>query len=170
MNTRYPTTLLNGVTLRIRAEREVTRGRAAILKAYYIKLSEAANRENPDIPKEVLQVSLNSDTNNIPYTMGRIFSVLEAIQESANPGINSTIKDKYFNSAAATPAVIFPILINLAQKHLKKLDTGLRIHYDRQLGQIKELLGETLPGRLSLPEQASFDLGYYHQTQKRYSK
>jgi CRISPR-associated protein Csd1 len=87
--------------------------------------------------------------------------VLEAIQQAANPGINTTIKDKYFNSASANPATIFPILNNLAQKHLKKLDTGLRIHYDRQLGQIKELLGETLPGRLSLPEQASFDLGYY---------
>lgn len=80
-----------------------------------------------------------------PITWGRLFSVLEAIQQAANPGINTTIKDKYFNSASATPATIFPILNNLAQKHLKKLDTGLRIHYDRQLGQIKELLGETLP-------------------------
>ncbi|MFQ9916450.1 MAG: type I-C CRISPR-associated protein Cas8c/Csd1 [Flavonifractor plautii] len=62
-------------------------------------------------------MSLNPDATNVPYTLGRLFSVLEAIQESANPGINSTIKDKYFNSAAATPAVIFPTLINLAQKH-----------------------------------------------------
>ena len=173
MNTRYPTTLLNGVTLRIRAEREVTRGRAAILKAYYIKLSEAANRENPDIPKEVLQVSLNSDTNNIPYTMGRIFSVLEAIQESANPGINSTIKDKYFNSAAATPAVIFPILINLAQKHLKKLrgsNTGLCIFYEKQLTDLCSRIGDTYPARMNLPQQGSFQLGYYCQTQARYQK
>ena len=173
MNTRYPTTLLNGVTLRIRAEREVTRGRAAILKAYYIKLSEAANRENPDIPKEVLQVSLNSDTNNIPYTMGRIFSVLEAIQESANPGINSTIKDKYFNSAAATPAVIFPILINLAQKHLKKLrgsNTGLCIFYEKQLTDLCSGIGDTYPARMNLPQQGSFQLGYYCQTQARYQK
>lgn len=115
-------------------------------------------------------MSLNETSSIVPYNLGRLFSVLEAIQQAANPGINTTIKDKYFNSASATPATIFPILNNLAQKHLKKLDTGLRIHYDRQLGQIKELLGETLPGRLSLPEQASFDLGYYHQTQKRYSK
>ena len=66
-------------------------------------------------------MSLNPDASNVPYTLGRLFSVLEAIQASANPGINATIKDKYFNSAAATPAVIFPILLNLAQKHLKKL-------------------------------------------------
>ena len=159
-NTDYPAALLNGVMLRIRADRKITRGRAAILKAYYLK------NPHTECPKEVLTVSLNETSSIVPYNLGRLFSVLEAIQQAANPGINTTIKDKYFNSASA----IFPILNNLAQKHLKKLDTGLRIHYDRQLGQIKELLGETLPGRLSLPEQASFDLGYYHQTQKRYSK
>ena len=174
MNTRYPATLLNGVTLRLRAEREITRGRAAILKAYYIKSSEAANRENPDIPKEVLQVSLNSDANNIPYTLGRLFSVLEAIQESANPGLNATIKDKYFNSAAATPAVIFPVLTNLAQKHLKKLrgsNRGLSIVYDKQLTELfSKLDGTEYPARLNLPQQGSFQLGYYHQTQARYQK
>ena len=163
-NTDYPAALLNGVMLRIRADRKITRGRAAILKAYYLK------NPHTECPKEVLTVSLNETSSIVPYNLGRLFSVLEAIQQAANPGINTTIKDKYFNSASATPATIFPILNNLAQKHLKKLDTGLRIHYDRQLGQIKELLGETLPGRLSLPEQASFDLGYYHRTQKRYSK
>lgn len=163
-NTDYPAALLNGVMLRIRADRKITRGRAAILKAYYLK------NPHTECPKEVLTVSLNETSSIVPYNLGRLFSVLEAIQQAANPGINTTIKDKYFNSASANPATIFPILNNLAQKHLKKLDTGLRIHYDRQLGQIKELLGETLPGRLSLPEQASFDLGYYHQTQKRYSK
>ena len=184
MNTRYPATLLNGVTLRIRAEQrdkdhpdrefKITRGRAAILKAYYIKLSETANRENPDIPKEVLQVSLNPDANNIPYTLGRLFSVLEVIQESANPGLNATIKDKYFNSAAATPAVIFPVLTNLAQKHLKKLrgsNRGLSIVYDKQLTELfSKLDGTEYPARLNLPQQGSFQLGYYHQTQARYQK
>ena len=172
-NTPYPATLLNGITLRIRAEREVTRGRAAILKAYYQKLAEAAGREHPDMPKEVLQVSLNPDTANVPYTLGRLFSVLETIQEAANPGINATIKDKYFNSAAATPAVIFPILINLAQKHLKKLrgsNTGLVIFYEKQLTELCSRLGESYPARMSLPQQGAFQLGYYHQTQARYQK
>lgn len=172
-NTPYPATLLNGITLRIRAEREVTRGRAAILKAYYQKLAEAAGREHPDMPKEVLQVSLNPDAANVPYTLGRLFSVLEAVQEAANPGINATIKDKYFNSAAATPAVIFPILINLAQKHLKKLrgsNTGLVIFYEKQLTELCSRLGESYPARMSLPQQGAFQLGYYHQTQARYQK
>ena len=172
-NTRYPATLLNGAALRIRAEREVTRGRAAIVKAYYQKLAETTKHENPDIPEEVLQVSLNPDASNVPYTLGRLFSVLEAIQASANPGINATIKDKYFNSAAATPAVIFPILLNLAQKHLKKLrssNAGLVVFYEKQLTELCSRIGEQYPAHMNLPQQGSFQLGYYCQTQARYQK
>lgn len=170
----YPATLLNGVTLRIRAEQrdkdhpekpfKVTRGRAAILKAYYLKAP------NKDVPKEVLTVSLNPDSSNIPYNLGRLFSVLEGIQSSANPGINATIKDKYFNSASATPAIVFPVLLNLAQKHLKKLDGGLRTYYDQQLTELLSKLDEVYPARLNLPQQGSFHLGYYHQTQARFEK
>lgn len=163
-DTRYPATLLNGVALRIRAEHSVTRGRAAILKAYYLK------NTHPDVPKEVLTVSLNPDSTNIPYNLGRLFSVLEAVQSSANPGINTTIKDKYFNSASATPAVVFPVLVNLAQKHLKKLDGGLRTYYDKQITGLLSKLGERYPSRLNLPQQGSFQLGYYHQAQSRFEK
>lgn len=163
-NTRYPATLLNGVALRIRAEHSMTRGRAAILKAYYLK------NTHPDVPKEVLTVSLNPDSSNIPYNLGRLFSVLEAVQSSANPGINTTIKDKYFNSASATPAIVFPVLVNLAQKHLKKLDAGLRTYYDKQITELLSKLGEGYPPRLNLPQQGSFQLGYYHQTQNRFEK
>ena len=163
-DTCYPASLLNGTVLRIRAEREITRGRAAILKAYYLK------NPHPDIPKEVLTVSLNPDSANIPYVLGRLFSVLEAIQSSANPSINTTIKDKYFNSASATPSRVFPTLINLAQKHLRKLDKGLDISYSKQLTDLTARLGETFPDRLSLPQQGAFQLGYYHQTQARYTK
>lgn len=166
-DTRYPATLLNGATLRIRAEREVTRGRAAILKAYYLK------NPHPDVPKEVLTVGLNEGSTHIPYTLGRVFSVLEAIQSAANPGVKTTIKDKYFNSAAATPAAIFPLLISLAQKHLKKLrgsNTGLAIALDKQLTDLLNRLGENYPTRMNLPQQGAFQLGYYQQLQARYQK
>lgn len=163
-DTRYPALLLNGVTLRIRAEKEVTRGRAAILKAYYLK------NPHPDMPKEVLTVSLNPDCTDSAYVLGQLFSVLEAIQSAANPGINATIKDKYFNSASSTPSHVFPTLINLAQKHLRKLDKGLSVSYDKQLTGLLGKLGESFPDRMSLPQQGAFQLGYYHQTQARYQK
>lgn len=163
-NTQYPATLLNGVTLRIRADREMNRTRAAILKAYYLK-----NR-NPFVPEEVLTVSLNQDSNHEAYVLGRLFSVLEAIQSDANPGINATIRDKYFSSASATPGVVFPTLVNLAQKHLRKLDEGKKIFYDKQLTELMSKLGETYPNRMNLPQQGAFQLGYYHQTQYRFTK
>ncbi|MGN1002942.1 MAG: type I-C CRISPR-associated protein Cas8c/Csd1 [Oscillospiraceae bacterium] len=162
--TPYPASLLEATMLRIRAERDITPGRAAILKAYYLK------NPSQQCPEEVLQVSLNENSTNVPYTLGRLFAVYEAVQERANPGINATIKDKYFNSAASTPATIFPILDNLCQKHLRKLEPGLRVFYDRQICVLKSVLEETNPMRLTLPEQGSFNLGYYHQKQARYTK
>lgn len=115
-------------------------------------------------------MSLNENSTNVPYTLGRLFALYEAIQEAANPGINATIKDKYFNGAASTPAMIFPVLNNLCQKHLRKLPVGLAITYDKQIGQIKDNLSESYPARLSLAEQGAFDLGYYQQKQLRYRK
>lgn len=159
---RYPASLLEGVMLRIRAERNITWGRAAILKAYYLK------NPHEDCPKEVLTVSLNENSTNPAYTLGRLFSVYEAAQQAANPGINATIKDKYFNAAAAMPASIFPVLNNLYQKHLRKLEPGIRVYYDKQVSALKGVLGESYPARMTLAQQGSFDLGYYHQTQKRY--
>ena len=160
----YPASLLEAVMLRIRAERNITWGRAAIIKAYYLK------NPHKDCPKEVLTVSLNEASTDTAYTLGRLFSVYVAVQQAATPGINATIKDKYFNSAAAMPASIFPILNNLCQKHLRKLDGRLRVYYDKQIMELKGRLGESYPPRMTLAQQGSFDLGYYHQTQKRYTK
>lgn len=160
----YPASLLEAVMLRIRAERDITWGRAAILKAYYLK-----NRPK-DFPEEVLTVSLNETSTNPAYILGRLFSVYEAAQEAANPGINATIKDKYFNSASAMPASIFPVLNNLYQKHLRKMEAGQRVYYDRQVMALKGSFGESYPARMNLAQQGAFDLGYYHQTQKRYTK
>jgi len=166
-DTLYPATLLNGVELRIRAERSVSRGQAAILKAYYTKYLE---QFQPDSPmKEALTVQLNEQTNYLPYLLGRLFAVLEGLQQSANPGINTTIKDRYFNSASATPAIVFPQLINLAQKHLNKLDGGLAVYYDKQITELSSRITQTLPTRMSLAEQSAFQLGYYHETQRRYT-
>lgn len=184
----YPAALLEGVFVRIRAERKITRGKAAILKAYYLK------NPNPGCPKEVLTVALNKESKSIPYHLGRWFAVLEAIQQDANPdkkkkdknakeiapekdskektasGVGSSIRNRYFTSAATTPAVVFALLIQLSKNHLEKLEEGQKIYYQKLIQEIVDHLPDELPARLSLPEQASFYLGYYHQTQDRYTK
>ena len=115
-------------------------------------------------------MKLNAESEYLPYVLGRLFAVLEAVQDTESPGINTTIKDRYFSSACATPAVIFPTLIKLAQKHLQKLDTGNSIYYNRQLTELIGMIHEDFPARMTLPEQGAFEIGYYHQTQKRYEK
>lgn len=173
---RYPASLYQAVFGRIRAEQDdgdsriykITRGRAAIIKAYLLK--------NGNIREEIT-MALNEDSNNTAYILGREFAVLEAIQEEANPGINATIKDKYFNSACATPAAIFPILFKLKNSHIKKMNNGAKeTYYEKMLcdlqGRLTVAEGQraACPRRLTLEEQGMFILGYYHQTQKRYEK
>lgn len=170
-NTRYPATLYNGVQLRIRAEHEITRGRAAIIKAYLLQ-NTARTAAYPSY-KEVLTVKLNEESTYLPYVLGRMFSVLESIQQQANPGINATIKDKYFNSACSMPGSVFPLLVNLAQKHLKKIkgeNVAFYVRLEKQLSALINAIDTDYPAHLGLHDQGIFQLGYYHQTQKRYEK
>lgn len=163
---RYPASLYTDTMIRIRSEQgNVTYGRAAIIKAFLIKNYQW--KEGEDC------MGLNESSNETPYILGRLFSVLESVQKDANPGINTTIRDRYFNSACATPASVFPVLIKLKNSHIKKLEReiggGSKIYYEKLL---TELMGKinAFPQRLSLEEQGKFMLGYYHQTQKKYEK
>ncbi|MBP3310647.1 MAG: type I-C CRISPR-associated protein Cas8c/Csd1 [Butyricicoccus sp.] len=160
----YPASLFEQTMMRIRAEQDITYGRAAILKAFLLKNKQF------HVPEEVLTVELNEQSTYLPYVLGRLFAVLERVQADANPGIKATIKDKYFNSASSTPATIFPLLTKLSQSHLRKLDTGLRITHEKRITELEGRIHETLPARLSLPEQGAFHLGYYHQVQKLFEK
>lgn len=178
---RYPEALYHAVLQRITAEQDdadariykITRGRAAIIKAYLLRNTRLSE-------KEEITVGLNENSKNIPYNLGRLFAVLEHIQEeSADNKINSTIKDRFFNSACATPASIFPILLKLKNSHMKKVErknVGSKIHFERMLTEIQGRFPVSddqeiaYPKRLTLEEQGMFILGYYHQTQKRFEK
>ena len=169
MNTPYPAELFIQTEIRLRTEHEVSRGKAAILKAYLLRSVVELNPDNHPY-KEVLQVQLNENTTYLPYRLGRLFAVLEALQLKANPGINATIKDRYFNSACATPAVVFPTLVRLAQNHLNKLDGGIKVYYDKMITGLFNAVEESYPVRLSLQDQGIFQIGYYHQKQKLFTK
>lgn len=160
----YPASLFEQTMMRIRAEQDITYGRAAILKAFFLK------NQQFHVPEEVLRMELNEQSTYLPYVLGRLFAVLERVQADANPGIKATIKDKYFNSASSSPATIFPLLTKLSQSHLRKLNTGLRISYEKRITELQARITQTLPAHLSLPEQGAFHLGYYHQVQKLYEK
>ena len=162
---KYPASLYTDTLIRIRAEQgNVTWGRAGIIKAYLIQNYKWKEGEE--------YMGLNEGSMDEAYVLGRLFAVLESIQQDANPGLNATIRDRYFNSACAAPASVFPVLIRLKNSHMKKLERermGSKIYYEKLLTEIMGKLAR-FPARLSLEEQGKFDLGYYHQMQKRYEK
>lgn len=164
----YPAALYENILIRIRADRVINRARAAAIKAY---LLHNVGPTHPEY-KEVLQVALNEQSTIKPYVLGRLFSLLEQAQESANPGINATITDRYFDSACATPKLAFPTLLKLNRHHLAK-DEKWGWRYDRLIGELVvklEAEDDPYPARFTLEEQGLFILGYYHQKQARYTK
>lgn len=166
----YPSTLFTQVEIRIRAEKDINRGKAAMIKAYLLRNVVEQQKDQTHIYKEVLDVELNEQSTYLPYRLGRLFAVLEAVQQRANPNINTTIKDRYFNSACATPALVFPTLLRLAQSHLSKIGGGAAVYYDKMITELLGDVTQSYPLRLSLQDQGIFQIGYYHQRQRMYAK
>ena len=166
----YPSALYTQTEIRLRAEKEINRGKAAIIKAYLLRNVVEQRKDQTHVYKEVLDVELNEQSTYLPYRLGRLFAVLEAVQQKANPNINTTIKDRYFNSACATPALVFPTLLRLAQSHLSKIGGGAEVYYDKMITELLGDVTQSYPLRLSLQDQGIFQIGYYHQKQKLFTK
>lgn len=159
----YPQALFNAIISRIRADQKVNYVRSAVIKAILSRHYRYYRKHN----EVIIKMSLDEQNTNVAYRLGRLFALLEKVQEDATPGLNATIKDRYFGAASATPASVFPILLRLAQHHIAKAEYGRLI--DRR---IQEVLGTIrgFPNHLNLEEQGLFVLGYYHQRQALFTK
>lgn len=177
-NTKYPASAFQNILLRIFADQDkaaeggrpavekISHTKAAFIKAYLLKNGKKHWEGK-------LQMALNENCNDVSYVLGRMFSLLENIQQSANPYIKTTIKERYFNSACATPASVYPILLKLANTHLSKLDERKAVYFKKKMGALMDKImmpdeGIPFPARLTLEEQGAFVLGYYQETQARY--
>jgi len=165
-----PHTLLSAVIARIRADGDVSGRRAAICKAVINSHLRPAHGQAANLratSKEEIPVSLDPDNTNPAYRLGRLFAVLERAQSASLPGLNATIKDRYFAAASATPARVFPLLVKNATHHLallKKGENGGLGHWlEKELGTIWLGLEVDLPRSLPLEDQGRFIAGYYHQ-------
>ncbi|MEN6299969.1 MAG: type I-C CRISPR-associated protein Cas8c/Csd1 [Anaerolineaceae bacterium] len=161
--TPYPATLLHACLRRIHSDTEnrVKPVRAALIKAYL-------NRYYHFYPNQKFkEVNMELDINqpSVGYQLGRLFATLEKIQEEANPGINVTIRERFYGAACATPVTVFTNLLRLKNHHLAKLENkGRVVYFERLLGEIMCNLMD-FPAHLDLHEQGRFAIGYYHQRQ-----
>jgi len=163
--TPYPQTLLAAAIRRCRAERDIPYPRAALIKAF---LTRSA-RLSQHLEKEV-GMTLDTDNTNIGYRLGRLFSTLEKIQEEASPGLNATIRDRFYGSASGTPVTAFPHLMKLKNHHLAKLDNrGRAVNLEKLICEIMAGITD-FPTHLSLQDQGRFAIGYYHQRQAFFTK
>ena len=115
-------------------------------------------------------MSLDTGNTNIGYRLGRLFATLEKIQEEASPGINATIRDRFYGSASATPVAAFPHLMKLKNHHLAKLgNRGRAVNLEKIIGEIMDGVSD-FPTHLKLQDQGRFAVGYYHQRQAFFTK
>ena len=161
-----PRMLLAAVVRRVRADGEINGRRAAICKAVINRAIDKFHNYSYS-EKEAIPVSLDPDNLNPAYRLGRLFAVLERAQSAALPGVNATIKDRYFAAASATPARVFPLLIKNTTHHLtllKKGENGGLGHWlEKEIGTIWLGLDVDMPAALTLEDQGRFIAGYYHQ-------
>lgn len=160
----YPAQLLNQAVIRSRAEQKPTYARAAVIKASLNR--HIRTRKTPE--KEFLPM-LDPENINPAYRLGRLFATLEKIQEEANPGLNATIRDRYFGAASSTPVSVFTTLLRLKNHHLGKLSPGRATQMEKLTGEILGAVTD-FPRLLALPDQGRFALGYYHQRQAFFTK
>jgi CRISPR-associated protein Csd1 len=162
-NMPYPVQMYNMILNRVKVERSINYVRAGFIKAYLVRLARFRTKNEQDM----ITVSLNEESQSVPYRLGRLFAVLEKTQSDTNKDMKSTINSKYFSSASTTPAVVFPVLLKLAQHHIAKSDWGFKSNQ-----QIEDVLVgvDEFPAYLNLEQQGMFMIGYYHQRKEFFKK
>lgn len=157
-NQPYPEGIYSAVLRRIRLDRSINYYRAAILKGTLIR------NHNQKIP-----IMLDTENKNPAYLLGRLFATLEKTQDDALGTLNAGLRDKYYSSASATPASVFPRIIRTYQHHLSKLTGGQKVNRDKLT---QDIISEftAFPNHLNNKDQGLFAIGYYHQRKQFFTK
>lgn len=131
---------------------------------------------------EPVTTELDESRSDPAYLAGRLFSLRASLQETAHyysstrPGAepradsapNATIVDKHFSRAMQSPKSVEPGLAVLSQRHLGMLrrseaGRGAGFAYQRAIEGLGDRLGDRLPPRLTIDEQAAWLAGFYQQ-------
>ncbi len=158
--TPYPEGLFSAIIRRIHADRTINYLRAATLKAILVRNH-----------KLTIPTMLDIENTDPAYLLGRLFSALEKTQEDALGNVNAGIRDRYYSSASATPASVFPRLLRTYQHHLSKLNGGAKVNRERLVQDIvSSIEASGFQNQLSLKKQGVFAIGYYHQRKDFFTK
>jgi len=168
---RYPQSLLTNIVMRMRSDGDISGVRAALCKAV---LNRDLRLSHSDFSDKEVPVSLDVHSTHSGYLLGRLFAVLEGAQRLAlGSQVNATIRDRYYGSASATPALVFPVLLRNTQNHMSRIrkdKPGAAINIERDIQEVIDKLPGEFPKHLGMQDQGRFAIGYYHQTQARYQK
>lgn len=156
-----PDFVLARVAQRCRASQGVTRERAALIKM------ALGSRDHWSPERMHAMSGLDAGNQDPAYLCGRLLAELNEIQRQALGQTNATVIDKFYGSASSAPASVFGNLLDNAQNHLAKMrksqtSKNAAAALDNRLMEIMDGLTE-FPRTLTMPEQAMFALGYYHQ-------
>jgi CRISPR-associated protein Csd1 len=165
----YPTILFQSLIRRTKVDRNINSIRAAGIKACLNRSFRFGNFQSP-LTSE-LEMVLNPNRPEASYQLGRLFAVIEKTQNDAFKGsLNTTIKDRFFSAASATPAAVFPRLIRMNQHHSAKLE--IKSHQICAEKRMQEIISKLdgFPSHLSMADQGLFAIGYYHQRQDFFTK
>lgn len=169
--TRYPQSLLSNLVMRMRSDGDVNGVRVALCKAV---LNRALRLSHSQVSEEEVPVSLDVHSTNPGYLLGRLFAVLEGAQRLAlGSQVNATIRDRYYGSASATPALVYPFLLRNTQNHMSRIrkdKPGAAVNIERDIQEVIDKLPGEFPKHLSMQDQGRFAIGYYHQAQARFQK
>ena len=162
---KYPEMLLNNMVTRFKLSEDETHYLAQKIRAGVIKACLNRKLKN----KEEFKMSLDENNKNAAYLCGRLFAILEKLQQNAaSSKLNRTIKDAYFSSASSRPASIFPQILKLSNYHLAKLEDKNKIFYNKLISSIMDDISGEFPKHLKLDDQGKFIIGYYHQNSDLY--
>jgi CRISPR-associated protein Csd1 len=163
---RYPHHLLVQLLLRIRCDGHISPLRIGLIKA----VLQRDYRKN--VLKEKIPMSLDENSGNDAYQLGRLFAVLERIQSAAIKDANATITDRYFGSASTVPYSVFPRLLTGSKNHLAKIRKNMpsyAVNLDKDLASIIAKLPPSFPKHFSIESQGRFAIGYYQQRESYFS-
>lgn len=166
----YPRSLLANTIMRFRADGDISGLRVALCKGVLAR----ERRRDIRTSEEEIPVSLDKQSTQPGYLLGRLFAVLEYVQRSALGGqVNATIRDRFYGAASATPASIFPVLLRNTQNHLGKLRKermGQAVNLEKDIREIVGGLPDQFPRSLKIEDQGRFAIGYYHQSQSYFTR